>query len=140
MLRLEALKTRRAQRDPRRAFQRLYDHFSMLRAAKDAARRNLLSGLTAKRHTSSLRTAYTSLKQHGMRAMSSTANPNAGDTFKSESNMGVHDLLRGQQHGLDVDSVIGTDGIVRVRIQPSNLGYNRIPENHCAFNSVILSA
>lgn len=113
MLRLEALKTRRAQRDPRRAFQRLYDHFSMLRAAKDAARRNLLSGLTAKRHTSSLRTAYTSLKQHGMRAMSSTANPNAGDTFKSESNMGVHDLLRGQQHGLDVDSVIGTDGIVR---------------------------
>lgn len=118
MLRLKAIRAKRALRDPRHAFKRLYDNLSVLRAAKDTAKRNLLGGLSAERGTSSLRSVYGSFKQHGLRAMSntglSTATP-PGDALqhrRQENSAGVH------EKSLQEASVTGHDGVMRVYSHP----------------------
>lgn len=113
MLRLKAVRAKRAQRDPRRAFQRLYDNLSALRIAKDIARRNLMTGLAADRRTSSLRSVYGSFKQHGLRAMSSTRLSNPITSHETQECSHPEGSSGTQLPRLEEAAVTGQDGLVR---------------------------
>lgn len=125
MLRLQGLRANRAQRDPRRAFSRLRGNLAALRAARDAARQNLLDGLGAERRTAALRTAYDSFKEHGLRAVSSATNsartaqePAVSSSIAAGDERGCPPeaaCSSPEQIEREVAAVSGQHGIVRVR-------------------------